>query len=45
MCYGDQATLPINKGYNTHKKGEAIFKKREPNTKNPKDKKTLNPYL
>ena len=25
-CFGDQATLPINRGHNTHKKREKIYK-------------------
>ena len=24
MCFGDQATLPINIGHNTHKKGKQL---------------------
>jgi len=27
MCFGDQATLPRNRGYNTHKRGRQFSKK------------------
>jgi len=44
MCFGDQATLPINRGHNTHKKREKIYKgiilrvQKKERRKNPKPK-------